>query len=153
MNTNIDTIRNLRNFILAQIAQLTVDQLNEIPPGFNNNIIWNMGHLVAAQQIVCYKRSGLPMLVSDDFHEAYKPSSKPTGFVAAEEVGRIKTLITTSIDQLGTNLQTGTFKTYMPLVTRYGITLNSVDDAVDFIPFHDGFHIGYMLALKRIITA
>ncbi|WP_407635809.1 DinB family protein [Solitalea canadensis] len=37
----------------------TIDQLNKVPAGFNNNLIWNIGHEIVAQQALIYKSSGL----------------------------------------------------------------------------------------------
>ncbi len=50
MNNKIEKIKKTRRFLLNLVSELSTDQLNEIPPDFNNNIIWNMGHLIAAQQ-------------------------------------------------------------------------------------------------------
>ena len=50
MNDQIETIRKTRSFLLDYIKELNIEQLNKIPAGFNNNIAWNLGHLVAAQQ-------------------------------------------------------------------------------------------------------
>ena len=42
MKKQFDTLRITRNNILKDIKALTLDQLNEIPKGFNNNIAWNL---------------------------------------------------------------------------------------------------------------
>lgn len=44
------TLRHIRTSVLNLIESLTLKQINEIPAGFNNNIIWNLGHLVATDQ-------------------------------------------------------------------------------------------------------
>ena len=46
---------------------LTIEELNKIPEGFNNNIIWNFGHVIVSQQIICYKLSNQPLKVSDEY--------------------------------------------------------------------------------------
>ena len=63
MTNTISQIQQTRTHILSVLNELSLEQLNKIPAGFNNNIAWNLGHLVAAQQGVCYVRSGLPMKV------------------------------------------------------------------------------------------
>jgi hypothetical protein len=49
-----------RQFLLDQIAGLTTEELNQIPRGLNNNIIWNLAHLISGQQGIFYARAGLP---------------------------------------------------------------------------------------------
>ena len=49
--------------MLGSISSLSPRQLNEIPPGFNNNIIWNLAYLIACQQGVCYFCGGLPLRI------------------------------------------------------------------------------------------
>jgi hypothetical protein len=49
----IENIKTLRTTLLTLVENLTINQLNEVPEGFNNNIIWNLAHLTAAQQGVC----------------------------------------------------------------------------------------------------
>lgn len=64
MNKQIEIIRKTRVKLLEMLSDLSTDQLNKIPAGFNNNIIWNLAHLVAAQQGICYLRAGLPMVLT-----------------------------------------------------------------------------------------
>jgi hypothetical protein len=145
----IKTIRKLRETTVNIIADLSLEELNKVPAGFNNNIIWNIGHMVAAQQGICYKRAGLPIIVDESYFERYKPGSKPEKPVTQEEVEEIKSLLFSTLDQLEKDHRDGIFKDYGPFVTRYGVELASVEDAIEFLPFHDGFHMGYLLALKR----
>ena len=150
MNKSIQTILTLRKNILQLTEGLTADQLNKIPEGFNNNIIWNMGHLVAVEQSVCYKRSGLPVNVDEEFVTAYMPDSKPGRPASAAEIENIKALLLSSTAQLEADYNDSIFKDYTPFITRYGAHLNNIEDAVSFLPFHEGLHTGYILALKKI---
>jgi hypothetical protein len=151
MNKRIETIRTPRKLLLELVNDLSIEQLNEIPAGFNNNIIWNLGHMVASQDGVCYRRSGLELKAGAAFFEAYKPGSKPEGFVGGDEVERIKTLLFSTLDELEADCEAGIFNTYMPVMTRYGIELTDIEDGINFLPFHEGLHIGCILALKRLV--
>jgi uncharacterized damage-inducible protein DinB len=79
MSLQFDLIRKPRLTLLTQIESLSLEQLNTVPAGFNNNIIWNLGHMVAAQCGIWYKRAGLalPDGVTEEFFETYKPGTKP----------------------------------------------------------------------------
>ena len=63
----IEIIRKLRSTVLSVVSEYSTEQLNKIPGGFNNNIIWNLGHIIASQQGICYKRTGVPTVVSEAF--------------------------------------------------------------------------------------
>lgn len=151
MKKQLEIIRKPRLFLLNSINELSLDELNEIPAGFNNNIIWNMGHMVAAQQGVCYVRMGLPPFTGEDFFNRYKPGSKPEAPVTAAEVDQVKELLFSTLEQLERDYDQGIFKAYVPWVTRYDVAVNTIEEALLFLPFHEGLHLGYITALKKLI--
>jgi hypothetical protein len=69
-------IKNFRLFILQQIAGLTTAQLNEIPAGYNNNVIWHIAHLTSAAQSLCYVRAGLPIAIEDNYFTPFLPGTR-----------------------------------------------------------------------------
>ena len=152
MKKQFEILKKTREYLLEFVRDLSVEQLNEIPTGFNNNIIWNMGHMIAAQQGVCYKRSGLALHISEEFFLAYKPDSKPEGLVSAEEIEKIKALLLSSINQLETDYANHVFANYTPWTNRYGIEHTTIEDTLCFLPYHEGLHLGYVMALKRLIN-
>lgn len=151
MNKSIETIKKTRHFVLDLVKDLTVDQLNEIPAGFNNNIIWNLAHLIGAQQGVCYVRAGLKPVVEESLFETYKPGTRPQAFVEGAETGKIKELFVTVIEHLETDYEKNIFSGYNAWTTRYGVELKNIDDALDFLIYHEGMHAGYVMALKRLV--
>jgi hypothetical protein len=152
MNKSIESIRKTRSYVLQLVNGLTAEQLNEVPAGFNNNIIWNVGHLVASQQGICYLRAGLKAWVSEKVYRDYKPDTKPTGFVNNSEIEELKSLLLTSLDPLETDYSNNLFQNYPTWTTRYGVTITTIDEALQFLLFHEGLHTGYIMALKRVVT-
>ncbi|EDM34259.1 hypothetical protein PBAL39_17529 [Pedobacter sp. BAL39] len=150
ISNQILTVKKIRQTILKLVEGLTEEQLNFIPEGFNNNIIWNVGHLIAAQQGICYLRAGQPPLVSMEFIENYKPGSKPSGPISKEKIDYIFAHFISTIEQLELDVTAKKFDNYSAWTSRYGVALNSMDEAIYFLPFHEGSHFGYLLALKRI---
>lgn len=151
MSQPLAIIRNPRTTILNVIANLSLEQLNRIPAGFNNNIIWNLGHMIAAQCGVCYKRAGLEMPIDETFFDIYKPGTKPERLYTAEDMEQIKTLFATTCNILEADLQKDIWTNYPTWTTRYGVEIKSINDAVAFRPFHEGLHIGTVMALKKIV--
>jgi hypothetical protein len=152
MTKQIEIIRKTRSFLLEQLKDLTTEQYNKIPEGFNNNIIWNLGHMVAAQQGVCYIKAGLAPRISEDFINTFKSGTKPERAFSESEIENIKSLLFTTLDQLEEDYRNNIFGGYTAWSTRYGVELASIDDAIDFLPFHEGLHSGCSTALKRLVT-
>jgi DinB superfamily len=151
MTKQIEIVKKTRFFLLDGIKDLTAEQLNKVPDGFNNNIIWNIAHLMAAQQGICYVRAGLPTVIDEKLFLAYKSGTKPEQFVDATEAAHIKHLFLTTIDRLETDYNNNIFGGYVPWTTRYGVEIRNIDDTISFLPMHEGLHLGYIMAMKRVV--
>ena len=153
MEQRIENIKSVRQFLLDQIAALSTGQLNEIPQGFNNNIIWNLAHLISGQQGIFYARMGLPISVEERYYSPYRPNTKPQQSLDANQIGVIKQLFISTIEQLKSDYQRGFFEGYPRWTAMpYGIEIADLGDAVDFLTFHDGLHTGYIMAQKRALS-
>jgi hypothetical protein len=150
MNPKIDLIRKIRTKALELISGLSNAELNKIPTGFNNNIIWNLGHLIAAQEGIFYLRGKLELNIEQDFFNSFKNGSKPDHMMLAEEIEKIKSLLFSSLDQLESDLEKNIFHNYPAWTTSTGFEINSIEDALIFLPFHEGLHLGQVMAYKRL---
>ena len=81
-----ELLKATRKNILKTHEGLSIEQLNLTPEGFNNNLIWNFGHVIATQQILCYSLSGNKAFVSNDLIEAYRKGTKPENSHTASSI-------------------------------------------------------------------
>ena len=72
MNFVFEVLEKTRGSFYRILDKKSLEDLNKIPKGFNNNIIWNIGHIVVTEQLLAYKLSGLQMMVSDDLVNKYR---------------------------------------------------------------------------------
>jgi hypothetical protein len=151
MNKAIDILRKPRLQVLNDTAGFSLEQLNHIPAGFKNNIIWNLGHIVAAQQGVCYARAGLEKIISDEFFLTFKPETKPERLYEMADFENIKSLMMSTLDRLEEDLDRDIFGNYKTWTTRYGVEITNINDAVHFLPFHEGLHAGYIMSLRKLV--
>lgn len=153
MNKGIDGIRRTRTYLLDFIKDLSVEQLNEMPGRLNNNIIWNLGHTLVTQQRLCYIRSGQKMFIDDTYASLYNPGTKPQKTVEEMEIGKVKQLFLSSIDQFEKDYINNLFSNYESWTTqRYGeIKISNIDDAISFVLYHEGLHAGYIMTLKNLV--
>jgi DinB superfamily len=131
---------------------LSLEKLNEIPEGFNNNIIWNFGHVIVTQQILCYKLANLPLKLDMAFVSKYSKGTKPSAFIDEAELAFLKQQAVFLIDELITDIQNGSFDNYDTYTTSFEVVLNEIEDAVKYMTMHEGLHLGYAMALKRIVN-
>jgi hypothetical protein len=133
------------------LKELSDEQLNTIPKGFSNNIIWNLGHMMVSQQLLCYKLSGLDCGISDTLIDRYKTGSRPNDITTHNEVESIKTNFLTLAENLKHDYSDKKFKVYATYTTRIKTTLNSIDDAIVFNTYHEGIHLGIILQLLKLV--
>ncbi len=150
-HAEVDRIKKTRTFLFDIIKDVSIEQLNQIPAGFSNNIVWHLGHMIAAQQGICYLRAGLPPAVPENYIQLFKSGTKPGEPVGAEEADNIKQTFFSSLDQLEKDLQNNLFTNYATWTTRYGVEITSIDDALQFLLYHEGLHAGYVTYMKRLI--
>lgn len=151
MDWAFDITNKNRAIFKTFLETFTLEELNKVPIGFNNNIIWNIAHTIVTQQLLVYNLSGLPMLLTNDMVEKYRKGTKPEQDVTWAEVDLIKGLLFSTIEKTKEDYNNNVFETYNEYTVTTKSTLTNVDEAIDFNNFHEGIHLGYILALKRAL--
>lgn len=151
MHFDIDITRKNRLIFQNFIDTLTLKQLNKVPKGFKNNIIWNIAHCIVTQQLLVYKLSGLDSVLSDEMIEQYKKGTQTENNLTQEEVDAIRNLLFSPLDKTEDDFNNNVFKNYTSYTVSTGSTLENVDQALAFNNFHEGIHLGYILALKKAL--
>ncbi len=151
MKAQFDILKKSRQLTLKAIDGLTLEQLHIIPDGFKNNIAWNVAHLVVTQQLLHYKLSGLDCLVPDELIEEHKKGTFPTRIFAKEEFEEVTDLFAGLPDTLEEDFNEGIFETFNTYPTSVGVELDSIEKAVAFNNYHEGIHLGVILALKKFV--
>ena len=151
MNQTLNVNTTSRNMIFKILENHSLEQLNKIPQGFSNNLIWNIAHVIVTQQLLVYKLSGLPMMVSEEIIEKYKKGTKPEQEATQAEVDEIKLLLFTTIEKTKEDYDNDIFKNYQEYPTSTGFVLTSTEGAMVFNNFHEGLHIGIMMSLRKLV--
>ena len=152
MQKQIELIKQTRSRFIQLVEGLSIEQLNEIPVGMSNNIAWNFGHIVAAQQGLCNGLSGVAFNLDPDFITHFKKGAKPEGFINEETINLFKGYILSNINDLEKGLSENIFANYQSYTTSFGNTLNDIDDAVRFVSVHDALHLGYSMAIRKNLS-
>lgn len=151
MDAVIKAWKTSRKIYQEFFDKYNAEQLNLVPERFNNNLIWNIGHIIAAQQSLVYKTSNLPMHISDEYFDKYKPGTRPTGLVSESEMDEIRSLLTSMIEKTETDLANGRFVSFTERNTITGFHLGTLQDAIVFNNYHEGLHLGYMRSISKFV--
>lgn len=143
--------RTSRKILGQFLEDYTLEQLNKVPVGFNNNLIWNIAHIVVVQQMLVYNLSGLPMMVSKSMVDAYKRGTRPDRDLTQAEVDEIKQLLTTTIDETEKDFAAGIFKNYNEFTTMTGFNLKTAEEAMAFNYYHEAVHTGVMMSIRKFV--
>lgn len=151
MQYTFDITLKTRIIFFNILDELSLKQLTKIPKGFSNSIFWNIKHTVITQQLLTYGLSGLPLLVSKDDTQEYRKGSKPSRDVTNEELALLKKQLFSTLEQTQKDYKNQVFKTYTEYTVSTKSTLKNINDAIEFNNFHEGIHLGYVFAMKKVI--
>jgi hypothetical protein len=151
MESAFKTWKTSRNIYRSFFDRYSLEQLNKIPEGFNNNLIWNIGHVIVVQQLLIYRGSGLPMNISKELVGLYKPGTSPLGAVTHAQADELRGLLISLVDKTEADFRNNLFTDYTGLTTTTGFHLASLEDALVFNNYHEGLHLGYMMSIRRFV--
>ena len=140
-----------RKVLRGLLEDLSFEQLTKIPENFNNSIFWNIAHILVTQQLLVYEFSGLPKAINDKTIEKFRKGTKATADISLDEIEYVKNLLIPLVEKTKEDYSNGVFKKYTSYHTSVDISLNNIDDALQFNAFHDGIHLGVILSLKKIV--
>jgi len=144
-------LKQTREFLFRMIAGLTDDQLLTIPPGFRNNILWNLGHTLVVQQQLTYGRSGLNLLFEDTLIERFRRGSSPAEWSDTPDISFIKEQVLACAERFIEDYRNKKFTTFSPYKTAVGPIISSVEEAIRFNLVHEGMHMGYIMAMRKLV--
>lgn len=144
------TLQN-RKALYKYLTEIPREELLKIPQGFNNNIWWNIAHVVVTQQLLVYKLSNLQMRVEDHLVDKFKKGTKPDGTATDEEIKIIANYLISTVEWTRQDLENGLFKEFDEYTSSANVTLSNVTDALAFNVFHEGIHLGAIWALQKVV--
>jgi len=155
MNTilkkEIELIRYVRLSSLQLTEQLSADQMNLVPEKMNNNLIWNLGHLVFTQQMLCYGLGGLTPSVDTAYFSEFAPDTTPGRYISAEEILKIRAALVDSLDKLASDIEVDKLQGYKPWELPSGIAIDNIADALATNGIHEGRHFGVVISLAKMV--
>jgi hypothetical protein len=146
-----EILRASRNRLLQLTETIDYEILFKIPEGFNNNIIWQIGHCITSQQRHMYMRSGLPMYISKEFMESFKIGSSPASWSTTPDLNEVKHLLIYTVNQLESDLESGLFINYEPFELPIGFQVKNHVQALQAANYHEAEHSGRIFTYLKLL--
>jgi hypothetical protein len=137
------------NNVLNKINVLSNEQLNEIPKGFSNNIIWNVAHVLVTQKLLIYGLSNNDMNLDADFIDRYRKGSLPQHKVLDDEIEFVKSELSNFIKIFRKDISNQIFKSYKIYQTSYNYEITNFNEALVMVNLHYGLHFSTILKLLK----
>jgi hypothetical protein len=152
MDRTVELLIGIRNTTIRLLDGLSMDALNSIPAGFNNNLVWNFAHVVVSQQSLCYLRGGLKPFLPEALIAKYQRGTRPEQWVDRQAFEQLKQYSNEALLQLDRDLEKNIFSGIRPFVLQtYGIEVRDIADVLKMLLQHEGLHLGYCMALKHAL--
>ena len=117
MDKIFDILLKNRTILHTFLQNTPKEDLFKIPEGFNNNIWWNIAHVVVTPQLLLYKLSGLDFTIEEELVNKYKKGTFPEGEPSQTEMEKIKTYLLSTVEQFQQDYERGTFKNFQEYMT------------------------------------
>jgi hypothetical protein len=147
-----EILRASRTRLLHLIETSNQELLFKIPAGFNNNIIWQIGHCITSQQRHMYMRSGLPMYISKEFMESFKIGSSPGSWKITPAVNEVKHLLIDTVNRLESDLKSGLFVNYEAFELPIGFQVKNHIQALQAANYHEAEHSGKIFTYLKLLS-
>lgn len=151
MHQAFEITKTNRKVLAEMLKNYNLEQLNKIPDGFSNNIIWNIAHTIVVQQLLVYKLSGLPAMVSSEMISKYQKGTRPERDLTQSEVDEIQGLLFDTITQTETDFNSRIFKNFHEFTNNLGFTIRNVEDAIAYNYYHEATHLGMIMSIRKFV--
>lgn len=149
MEKSFDILLKNRKILHGFLKNTPKEDLFRIPEGFNNNIWWNIAHVVVTPQLLLYGLSGRDFTIEKELIDTYRKGTFPNGEPSKTEMEKIDAYLFSTVKHIQLDYEHGRFKNFQEYMTSPKIALASAEDAISFNVFHEGLHLGAILALKK----
>lgn len=145
------TFRITRAHMMRELEDLNSAQFLMIPEGRDDNILWNIGHLLCSLSRLTYVFSGYPLPIPEEYLGLFGKNTNALQWDIPPDVDGVLGLFITLPEKIEADYLAGTFADYKALQIMPDDDIASIEEAIAFHCFHEGLHLGKILTLKEAL--
>ena len=145
-----EQLRFTRAYTLRILNSVSKDDADVMPTGFNNNIRWNAGHVLASNAQLLFANTGDKVQLSQAYIDNFKGGTKPSDWKGEPpSFEEILTLLEAEVEQIISTYDGRLDEEIKREMKLGGFEIKTVRDIISFNIFHEGLHAGLINGLKR----
>lgn len=144
-------LRFVREQTMKLVKGMSEEETRTVPGGFNNNILWNLGHILLVHEKFSFALTNEKMELPKHFAEWFAPGTKPESWgTQVPRLDEIFLLLSKQIERIEQILEHRLEDDLdKPVVTSAGLEILSVKECLSFCLYHEGMHFAAIKALKQ----
>jgi hypothetical protein len=145
-----EQLKTYRNELLTEVEEVTEEEADLIPEGFNNNIRWNLGHVLLDQYlwIQALTKEELPLPAA--FNDWFGFGTNPSRFTV--ETPKLPELLGLLRRQPDDILERNRYRLEQEFPST-DMGMHTIEQVLVRTIFHEGLHLGAIQAIKRQLHA
>ena len=148
-----DQLSFARQSLLNTVKEISENQADSVPEGFNNNIRWNLGHVCIVQERYAFYFAGEPIGVPDVFTELFAFGTRPSEWkIKPPSLQELVETLTDQPKRIRERLQDRLDEAITNPVERGSLSLSTFDELLTFSLFHEGQHIQAVKTLIKMTS-
>ena len=151
-STVIANFTNVRNATHKLVAGYDPGRILIIPPGASNNILWNFGHIITDGAEMLYKSNNLDSPIPEDFRPLFLEKTSPADWNPTPDINLVLDASQAFTDAINRDYVSGVFAEFDPKRVESAWPLNSIEEAITYHTVHEALHMGYIMALNKVVS-
>ncbi|MEO5680982.1 MAG: DinB family protein [Chitinophagaceae bacterium] len=147
MTDYLELLEKQRAILLKKTTHLTTDQYNLVPRGFNNNIIWNMGHSLVVSESLLYSNTPFKVPLHEFDIEGFQKGTKPELIINDHGISLIRKALSDTVPLFKKSFDDFLSANVQDLQDPTGSSVVS-EKHLHFMLFHEDMH---MAVIQRLL--
>ena len=148
----VKAMRENRSYAMAQLVGLSNEQYLEILSGLNNNILWNVGHILFDQCYKLYHPCGLALPVPEAYESWFASGSSPRDWAEGPDVGEVVEKFGSVNEIVIADYEKGVFTGFHPYRLEDETPVDTIEESIVLDLAHGGMHYGVIVTMKAVLS-
>ena len=150
-----DQLTFIRNGTLKVFEVTDEKHLTVTPKGFNNHILWNLGHIYVIQERMVFPAMSEAPQLNDTYLQLFNKNTSPANWTTTlPEINELKQLLRNQTGRIKASFQDRLDEKLVEPFTLFKVlTFQTLRDVLTFTIFHEGMHLETMKIYYRMLNA